>query len=185
VGVARDRLWEMAVDQHGYVTTAQAESEGISRHALAMLARRGRLTHAAYGVYRVNHVPTTEFDPFALAVLWTGAPEACLSHGSALACYEISDINPTRTHLTVGRRRRIRRSGGDGYAVHYEDLAPNQVGWWNEVPAVTAATAVEQCIQDGTPRYLLRQALDRGRQDGRLTREEAEKLDMMLEARGG
>lgn len=110
--VGRDRLWEIAVDQLGYVTASQAYEQGLSQPALAMLVRRGRLERVAYGVYRIPEVPVTRYDPYMLAVLWTGAAEACLSHDTALAAHEVSDINPDKIHPAVATQRRIRRSGG-------------------------------------------------------------------------
>ena len=38
-----DRLREVALDQYGFVTTAQAEEAGVSAPSLAMLVKRGRL----------------------------------------------------------------------------------------------------------------------------------------------
>ena len=35
--VGQERLWEIAVDQHGYVTAAQAYEQGLSQPAVAML----------------------------------------------------------------------------------------------------------------------------------------------------
>ena len=74
-----ERLREVALDQHGFVTTAQAVEEGISHAELSTMVARDRLEHVAHGVYRVPHVAATEFDQYQLAVLWTGASEACLS----------------------------------------------------------------------------------------------------------
>ena len=76
----------------------------------------------------------TQYDPYMLAVLWTGADEACLSHDTALDAYEVCDINPDRIHLTVRPERRIRRAGGQGYVVHHESLTAEQVGWWQRIP---------------------------------------------------
>lgn len=75
--------------------------------------------------------------------------------------------------------------GGDDYLVHYEDLAPPQVGWWREIPAVTPATAVQQCIGYGTPTYLLRQAIERGHAQGHLTTKERGALAEELESHRG
>lgn len=103
------------------------------------------------GVYRFPRYPVGEYDQLMLAVLWTRVPEAALSHETALDAYAISDVNPNRIHLTVAKQRRFRRTGGEDYVVHYEDLAPAQVGWWQEIPTVTAVTAIEQCLAHGTP----------------------------------
>jgi predicted transcriptional regulator of viral defense system len=118
-----------------------------------------------------------------LAVLWTRSPEACLSHETALDAYGISDVNPNHIHVTVGKARRLRRAGGDDYVIHYEDLAPAQIGWWQEIPTVTPPTAIAQCIAGGTPTYLARQAIERGHAQGYLTTRQHDQLAEALEQR--
>lgn len=181
--LARDDLWDIAAAQHGFVTAKQATEMGIDKRALQMLVRRGTLTRVSFGVYRFPRYPVGEFDVHMLAVLWTRAPEACLSHETALDLYGISDVNPHRIHVTVSRQRRLRRTGGDDYVIHHEDLSPAQVGWAEEIPTVTAATAIAQCISYGTPTYLLRQALERGHAQGYLRTTERDALTELLEAR--
>lgn len=100
------------------------------------MVARDRLQRVAHGVYRVPQVAETEFDQYQQAVLWTGASEACLSHATALAAWEVSDINPDRIHLTVASHRRIRRAGGGLYVVHHQDLDAREVTWWQGIPAV-------------------------------------------------
>jgi predicted transcriptional regulator of viral defense system len=181
--LARDKLWEIAITQHGFVTAQQATELGVVKSALQMLVSRGTLTRAAHGVYRFPQYPVGQYDAYMLAVLWTRAPEACLSHESALDAYRISDVNPNLIHVTVGRHRRLRRTGGEEYVIHYEDLAPAQVGWWQEIPTVTPGTAITQCISDGTPIYLLRQAIERGHVQGYLRTAEQSELATALDAR--
>lgn len=181
--LARDVLWDIAATQHGFVTAQQATSAGIDKHALQMLIQRGTLERAAYGVYRFPRYPVGEHDNLALAVLWTRVPETALSHETALDVYGISDVNPNRIHLTVGTHRRFRRSGGQVYVVHYQDLRPAQLGWWQEIPTVTPLTAIQQCLSYGTPTYLLRQAIERGHAQGYLTTSERDALSQELEVR--
>jgi len=183
--LARDELWDIAATQHGFVTAQQATELGIDKHALQMLVHRGTLDRAAHGVYRFPQYPVGQYDGHMLAVLWTRAPEACLSHETALDAYGISDVNPNRIHVTVGKKRRLRRTGGDDYVIHYEDLTPAQIGWWQEIPTVTPRTAIEQCIAYGTPTYLLRQAIDRGHAQGYLRTKERDELAQALDGRHG
>lgn len=126
--LARDELWDVATAQYGFVTAQQGSVLGIDKHALQMLVHRGTLARAAFGVYRFPQYPVGEYDGHMLAVLWTRAPEACLSHETALDLYGISDVNPNRIHVTVGKQRRLRRAGGEDYIVHTEDLAPTPSG---------------------------------------------------------
>jgi predicted transcriptional regulator of viral defense system len=181
--LARDELWEIATTQHGFVTAQQAAESGIQKHALQMLIHRGTLERAAHGVYRFPRYPIDEHDNLMLAVLWTRVPEAALSHETALNAYGISDINPHRVHITVGRKRRFRRTDGDEYVIHRENLAPAQIGWWQEIQTVTPVTAVSQCLAYGTPTYLLRQAIERGHAQGYLTTAERDELARTLQAR--
>ena len=178
-----DMLREIALDQYGYVTLAQARDAGVTQPAIAMLTRRGRLDKVAHGVYRVPQVPPTQNDRYMLAVLWTGVPEACLSYDTALEVYEVSDINPATIHVAVAKRRRINRAGGEGYTLHHTDLAPEQITWWEGIPTVRLPLAIEQCIDEGVPVYLIRQALERAPQKGLLLLEKQASLAARLEAR--
>lgn len=181
--LARDELWDIATTQHGLVTAQQATEAGVGKQALQMLVHRGTLTRAAHGVYRFPQYPVGEHDQLMLAVLWTRVPEAALSHETALDCYGISDVNPNRIHLTVGKHRRFRRTGADDHVVHYENLDAQQIGWWQEIPTVRPATAIEQCIAFGTPTHLLRQAIERGHAQGFLKTAERDALADQLDAR--
>ncbi|WP_092800675.1 type IV toxin-antitoxin system AbiEi family antitoxin domain-containing protein [Klenkia marina] len=180
---ARQELWNVAVEQYGYVTKRDADELDLDRHTVEKLAGRGLLERVAHGVYRFPELPVTEYDTHMLAVLWTGRPDACLSHDTALAGYDVCDINPDRIHLTLPKRERIRRNGGDRYVVHYQDLAPDQLGWWHRIPTVTLPTAIDQGIASGIPTYLLRQALRTGRDRGLLTAAQAATLTDDLERR--
>jgi len=180
-----DVLREIALDQHGYVTTVQALEEGVTHADLSKMVTRGRLSRVGHGVYRVPLIPVTEFDQYRLALLWTGIDGAVLSHETALQAWEISDINPARIHLTVPRGHRLRRAGGDGYAVHYENLASRQVTWWQEMPVTDVQTTIAQCIGSGVSTYLLKQAIDRAGRGRQLGPEQQIELVRRLEERDG
>lgn len=178
-----ERLREIALDQHGFVTTAQAVTDGIPRTELPKLAARDRIERVAHGVYRIPQVPATPYDNWALAVLWTGAAEACLSHETALAAWDVSDVNPDRIHLTVNRSRRLRRAGGEHYVIHHRDLDPSQRTWWEDIPITTLPTTIADCIETGTPTYLIRQAIDRAGRTSLLPAAHRDRLNQLLEER--
>lgn len=178
-----ERLREIALDQHGFVTATQAVSEGIPRTELPKLAARDRIEHVAHGVYRIPQVPATPHDNWALAVLWTGADEACLSHETALAAWEVSDANPDHIHLTVAKKRRLRRAGGDRYVIHHRDLSLGQRTQWDAIPITDLPTTIADCIEAGTPTYLIRQALQRGGLTSMLPGAERDRLTHLLARR--
>ena len=180
---AVDRLRESALDQHGYITTAQASELNVSKAALSILAKRGRIERVGHGIYHIPQVPFSQYAPLMLAVLWTGVPEAALSHETALDLYEVSDINPFKIFVTVGKDRRIRRKGPEKYKLHYQDLQPNQITWREQIPTVTLPTAIKQCIDIGVPSYLVRQAIENGRNQGLVLSGEKDNLLNRLEER--
>jgi predicted transcriptional regulator of viral defense system len=69
-----------------------------------------------------------------------------------LQAWEISDVNPDRIHVTVGKRRRIERRGGEGYVLHHQDLEPAEVTWWQQLPVTDVPTTIGQCVAWRTPR---------------------------------
>jgi len=178
-----ERLRELAIDQHGFVTTAQAADEGIVRQELAKMVARGRLERVAHGVYRVPQVPVTQYAPFMLAVLWTGVPEACLSHETVLLLRELCDVNPRKIHITVNKGRRFKRDGGNGYQLHYENLLPNKKTWFMQMPIVNIPTAIEQCINAGLPSYLIEQAISKAGKTSELPSTVRARLEEKLEER--
>jgi len=176
-----ETLREIALDQHGFVTTIQALEAGVTKPNLSNLVSRGRLERVVHGVYRVPQIPHTQYGAYMLALLWTGVPEAALSHETALDAYAVSDINPHKIHVTVDKSRRIKRAGGASYLLHKENLVSQQKTWWEQMPIVKLPTAIEQCIAYGTPSYLLRQAIGSGRRIGLVSAEKEKSLTHQLE----
>jgi predicted transcriptional regulator of viral defense system len=177
-------LWEVAVGQYGYVTSADAARLGIPVVELGKLAARGGLERVAYGVYRFEAWPVGERDHLMEAVLWTRDPAAVLSHETALDVLDLCDVNPGRTHVTVPVRRPLRRTDVPAtVVVHYEDLADTERGWWEQIPTVTAPAAIRQGIEAGLRPSLIEQALTNATARGLLTREDAQALRTCLEER--
>lgn len=182
--LARDVLRELAETQNGLLTRQQALADlQLTAGAIDNLVAHGRLERVAHGIYRYPYLPGVSDEQFQVALLRTGDPDAALSHETALQLHEISDVNPARYHVTVAERRRIRRNDNDRYVVHAGRLTAQQVTWWHQMRIVTPSTAIEQCIEYGTPTYLLRQAIERGRRTGAVRSGDAGRLGAALEAR--
>ena len=158
----RDDLWQVAVDQYGYVTTGDAARVGVPVVEVAKLAFRGGLVRVSQGVYRFPEWPVGANDHLLEAVLWTRDPTAVLSHHTALDVLDLCDIIPTLIHVTVGGHRYPirRRETPIGLTIHYEQLDSTQRGWWEQIPTVTAQTAIEQGIASSIRPDLINQAID-------------------------
>lgn len=179
---AQELLWEIALDRHGYVTTADARAVGVAPHTLKLLAQRGKLLREGHGLYRFERFPASAADEYQQAVLWTGQPDAALSHQTALDVLDLCDVNPDRIHVTVPATARVRRSGGDQIELHHQTLQPAAIGWWEGVRCVTEETAIDQTITGGTtPLHLIRQAIDTARSRGRINQEAAADFTSRME----
>jgi predicted transcriptional regulator of viral defense system len=168
----REELWDVALDQHGYVTTRDAVRLGVPEVELRKLASRGKLAKVFQGVYRFPELPATQYDQFMEAVLWARDPLAVLSHETALDVRELSDVNPNVIHVTIPKRKNpIRRNEmPEAFVVHYEDLKPEQRGWWEEIPCVTVETAIDQTITSLPRPDLVAQAIEQAEDQGLITK---------------
>ena len=61
-------LGDVAAEQWGLVTTAQARALGVPAQAMARLTERGSLERMTHGVYRVAGAPAEPLD--SLRVAW-------------------------------------------------------------------------------------------------------------------
>lgn len=102
-----DDIYEIAADNYGIVTSAQAKAAGASYKELSRIAGDGRLTRIGYGVYRIKHWVPTENDAFAEAVTLVG-PRAYLYGESVIAMHALAPTNPAR--IRVATPNRVRRS---------------------------------------------------------------------------
>lgn len=82
------RLAVLATRQHGVVSLAQLTELGLTRQAVALRAKAGRLHRVHRGVYAVGHRDLTIKSRWMAAVLACG-PGAVLSHRAALALWEL------------------------------------------------------------------------------------------------
>ncbi len=100
-----DGLFAIASAQAGYFTTSQAQTCGLSSALLTHHAKGGRFLRVARGLYRLRDYPHETHEEIVAAWL-RQAPNAVVSHVSALALLGLSDVIADAVHLTVPRIRR-------------------------------------------------------------------------------
>lgn len=177
-----DLVVERAAEQHGYVTTRDARELGIDPTQLRLLAARGRLDRVGRGAYRVPLLPRGDHDDLAEAVAWT-LGRGVISHESALVLHGISDVNPSRVHMTVPRDNYPRAAGGELYRLRRRNLPAADVTETDGIPVTTVERTVRDCLADGTDPYQLRLAIDRAEAEGLLRKAVAEALRGAVAAR--
>jgi predicted transcriptional regulator of viral defense system len=171
-----DRVLDTAADQHGYITTEQARTLGIQADTIRKMAARGALERVSWGVYRVPTFPQSPFAQYMEACLWPAGAMGVISHESALAIRELSDVNPSKVHLTVPKHFRVRREIPRHLVVHNADLADEELASVEGVPTTTVRRAIEGCHRQHLGPALLRQAIEEGQRQGYLRADDAQKL---------
>jgi predicted transcriptional regulator of viral defense system len=104
IEVAR-RLYEVARSQQGFFTTKQAIRAGFSEKVHAYHVKAGNWIREHRGIYRLAEFPTPERPDLMLWYLWSQnrqeVPQGTYSHDTALSLHELSDIMPSKLHMTV------------------------------------------------------------------------------------
>jgi predicted transcriptional regulator of viral defense system len=163
-------LEALALEQGGYFDRHDALAYGISDALLRYHTCRGRFERIFPGVYRLHVAPIGPYDEYLLAWVWTNYRGA-ISHESALALYDLSDVLPARVELTVPRP--FHRTSAP-FVVHFASLPETDVQSYNGVRATTAARAIVDAAATGTdPTQIHKavcQALARGLTTGAVLR---------------
>jgi predicted transcriptional regulator of viral defense system len=161
------RLFELASEQGGYFTAAQARTRGFSKALLAHHAKSGRFTRVRQGLYRFREYPSSPREDVVAAWLATGKDLAAVSHENALDMLGLSDVVPDVVHLTLPRSKRY-RSASPGVAIHTttHHLGRSDVVVRDGVRVTAPARSILDAAAAGTaPEQVMAavtQALDRG-----------------------
>ncbi|HET6201646.1 MAG TPA: type IV toxin-antitoxin system AbiEi family antitoxin domain-containing protein [Planctomycetota bacterium] len=115
------KLFEVASEQAGHFSAAQARRCGFSWALLAHHAAAGRFERVRTGLYRLRAYPRSAREEVLAAWLAAGKETAVVSHESALELLGLCDVVPSSIHLTVPRSRRY-RSVPRGVTLHTTSL---------------------------------------------------------------
>jgi predicted transcriptional regulator of viral defense system len=165
-----DELLTLAEQNDGLVTASQARAIGIVDSVLARLTQRGKLERVARGVYRIPYYPSDKLSQYREAVLWVrashGPGNIALSHETAWAVYGISDVNPSRVHITVPQNARLRRRKPKWIVIHRGKLTPTDVSVHEGLPVTTVEKSVLDVLHETGRSGLARQAIKDARKEG-------------------
>jgi predicted transcriptional regulator of viral defense system len=181
-------VYDLAEAQHGYFSIGQAADVGVPADRIRDMDRRGTLERVSRGVYRLANFPLSPRGQYLEAVLWpasrAGSAPGVLSHESALAFYDLSDVNPAKLHITIEARRRLWREPPPHLVVHRGDLPNADVRYEDGVPVTAVTRTIRDCARSHLGPALVRQAINDGRRTGRLRADEAEALTTELSDAG-
>jgi len=171
-------LYLIAEQQAGYFSASQARRVGFSRSLLSYHHSTGRFTRVRSGVYRLAQFPASSHEDLHIACLQVG-PEAVISHDSALALYDLSDLLPAEVHVTA-RRSASRRQ--PGIRLHTNRLRQEDVTRYEGLPVATVQRTLADVAAAGLADEQVQQAIQEALRRGLVTRED---LLLMAGQRGG
>ena len=161
-------LVALAQGQGGYFTAKQAAGIGYNYPHLDYHVRVGNFERAGHGIYRLPEIPLAEHDDLIRLSLWSrdraDAPQAVASHQTALAVHGLSDLLPSKIHLTVPAT--FRKSPPKGVVLHRASGttdAEEREGFQVTTPLRTLMDiATDEMVSEEHLRKALQEAIERG-----------------------
>lgn len=121
---ARRRLYEYAVAQGGYFTATQARIAGYPKQLQYYHVKRGNWVREDRGIFHLWEWPRSSHDDLIRWTLWSRGATV-VSHQSAMAVHEISDLMPAKIHMTVPPG--FRKKPPPAIVLYRDRLSPHEI----------------------------------------------------------
>jgi len=178
---AARQLSETAQGQQGFFTTKQAIHAGYAEKTHAYHVRKRNWLREHRGIYRLADIPTGERPDLMLWYLWSQnrkeVPEGTYSHETALSLHELSDIMPSKLHMTVPKRFRRNSQIPEMLVLHRADLAKEDIQEMHGMRVTRPLRTITDLLRSRrVDRSQLRKAVEEALQRGLFNRKQIEAL---------
>lgn len=178
---ATRKLSQTAQSQQGFFTTKQAIQAGFGDKNHAYHVRRGNWVREHRGIYRLSGSPATDRPDLMLWYLWSQnrneESEGAYSHETALSLYELSDLMPSKLHMTVPKKFRRNSRTPDILVLHRVDLGENEIEEMQGVRVTRPLRTITDLLRTGrVDRSQMRKAVEEALRNGLVTRKEIDAL---------
>jgi predicted transcriptional regulator of viral defense system len=174
----RRRLFNLAAQQGGYFSAAQAKGLGYSYQAQAHHVGAGNWHRIDRGLFRLAEWVPERHDDLIRWTLWS-KDRAVISHETALAVHEVGEFESPRVHLTVPPGFSMR---DDAVVLHYATLPNEDIGRQAGFRATTVTRSLIDVAARGADEDQLARAIQEAREAGvlriRQLRARAEVVDL-------
>jgi predicted transcriptional regulator of viral defense system len=174
------KLYEIAQTQQGFFTTKQAIRAGFTEPTHPYHVHAGNWIREHRGIYRLADFPTPDRPDLMLWYLWSQnrreVPQGIYSHSTALSLHELSDLMPSKLHMTVPKE--FRRSViPNVLTLHRAQLKPTEVQEMHGVRVTRPLRTIADLLESGgTDRSQLKQALEEALRRGLVARRDIEPM---------
>lgn len=168
---ASRQLFDVAEQQQGFFTTKQAKAAGFAENTHPYHVQAGNWIREHRGIYRLALFPATDRPDLVLWALWSRnrdeKVEGVYSHDTAISLYDLSDLNPSKLHMTVPMDFRRNSEIPGVLVLHYADLPENDIqtaqGFRFTRPLRTILDLIDaSTVERNFIRQAVRQAITRG-----------------------
>lgn len=178
-------LFAIAEGQGGFFTAKQAEEAGFDRTHHAYHVRAGNWQREHRGVFRLAQYPIPERPDLILWSLWSrnreGVPEGVYSHQTALSVYDLTDLMPSKLHLTVPKKFRRMAETPAILKLHFADLSSSEIEMREGYQVTRPIRAVMDACRDIPPEILI-EAFSEARTRGLITEKDVTQYQDKLPA---
>jgi predicted nucleotidyltransferase len=119
-----NRLFELAENQRGYFTSADAKRLGYDYPHQHFHVNQGNWIRVDRGIFRLKRFPPTAHEDLMRWWLWS-RKKAALSHETAASLYDLGDLLPSKIHLTVPPG--FRKMGPKTLVLHKATLRESEI----------------------------------------------------------
>ncbi len=185
---ARRNLFAIAEGQSGFFTTKQAKAAGFAEKTHPYHVQAGNWIREYRGIYRLADFPSMERPDLVLWYLWSrgrdDVPKGVYSHETALSLHELSDVNPSKLHMTVPMSFRRNSEIPSVLVLHRTNVPTEDTQEMFGVRCTTPLRTIADLVTEGkTDKTLLKQAIQEALSRGLITRNDLEREDVQDEVR--
>lgn len=177
------RLFAIAESQGGFFTAKQAEEAGFTRAHHDYHVRVGNWQREHRGIYRLTQFPMSERADLVLWSLWSrnraGESQGVYSHQTALSIYDLSDLMPSRLHITVPHHFRRSAEIPPILELHHGELSRAEVDEREGYCVTRPIRTIVDVAQDVSP-DILAGAFSEARARGLITEVDIERYGARL-----
>lgn len=150
----KESLFLVADRQQGYFTSRQAEECGYHRSHFKRFLETGEWVKEFRGIYRLGRYPIQDRPELVLWTLWSrgkqGDPQGVWSHETALDIHELSDVMPSKMHMTVPLNFRRRSEIPKMLCLHRGNLEKSDIEKRQGYKVTTPLKTLIDVIEAGT-----------------------------------
>lgn len=162
-----DSLYEIAENQAGHFTTSQAKQVGYSWERLSNLTKAKKFKRIEKGLYRLNNFPVYPNEDLFTAILKSG-PKSVISHETALAVYELSDLLPNIINIIIPKNRSRRRKN---IKYHIQKINDDEITKYQGLPITTVERTIIDTLKNGGDIHQVQKAISSAIERGLTTKE--------------